>query len=298
MKPIEAQALVSEWQKTFNEFECLRLFRQAIDQPEPKPSSMITKTSNTMVTARSATRNDEVITTPLHRPGRYFFVVMALLFLIISVMGFLPGYQALYYGTGKFPIHWLAHAHGALMTIWLLVFITQTLFAARGHLKFHRHLGLFSVGLGVLIWISMWVASARALIGFNPQVGHFLFNVLIVQFYSIVLFGLFFPWGIVERRDGAAHKRLLFLSTLCLIQAGIDRMHWLPGLHAALYIRFLYLDALLISLFIYDWITLNRIHKVTWIGTFLYVASQVTVTMIWDSPAWHNFWFNLMSEFR
>lgn len=259
---------------------------------------MITKVSDTTVAVRSATSNDEEITTPLHRHARYFFVIVSFLFLIISIVGFVPSYQAMYNGTRKFPIHWFAHVHGALMTMWLLVFITQAILAAKGHLKFHRQLGLFSVGLGILIWISMWVASARALIGFNPQVGHFLFDVLIIQFYSIVLFGLFFPWGIVERKHGATHKRLLFLSTLSLMQAGIDRMHWLPGLHTALYVRFFYLDALLILLFIYDWITLKRIHEVTWIGTLLYGVSQATVTLVWGSPAWHNFWFNLISEFR
>jgi hypothetical protein len=259
---------------------------------------MITKDSNTAIAASSAINNDETVTAPLHRPARYFFVVMSFLFLVVSVVGFVPGYQAMYNGTRKFPIHWFAHVHGALMSAWLLVFTSQTLLAAKGNLKFHRQLGLLSVGLGLLIWISMWIASARALIGFNPQVGHFLFDVLILQFYSIVLFGLFFPWGIVERRHGAAHKRLLFLSTLSLMQAGIDRMHWLPGLHTALYIRFFYLDALLILLFIYDWLILKRIHKVTWIGSLLFVVLQVIVTIIWGSPAWHNFWFNLMNVFR
>lgn len=258
---------------------------------------MITKVSNTTVASRSATSNGEAPTTPLHRPARYFFVVISFLFLIISVVGFVPSYQAMYNGTLRFPIHWLAHVHGALMTTWLLMFITQTILAAKDYLKFHRQLGLFSIGLGVLIWISMWVASVRALIGFNPQVGHFLFDVLIIQLYGIVLFGLFFTWGILARKHGAAHKRLIFLSTISLMQAAIDRMHWLPGLHTALYIRFFYLDALLIPLFIYDWITLKRIHKVTWIGTLLCVVSQVTVTMTWGSPAWHNFWFNLMNEF-
>jgi hypothetical protein len=258
---------------------------------------MITKLS-TMVPARSATSDDEIITTPLHRPARYFFVVMSFLFLIISVVGFVPSYQAMYNGTRKFPIHWIAHVHGGLMTMWLLVFIAQTILGINGHLKFHRQLGLFSVGLGILIWISMWVASARALIGFNPQVGHFLFDVLIIQCYGIVLFGLFFTWGVLERKHGASHKRLLFLSTLSLMQAGIDRMHWLPGLHTALYVRFFYLDALLIFLFIYDWFILKRIHKVTWIGSLLYIVSQVIVTMAWGSRAWHNFWFNLMNEFR
>jgi hypothetical protein len=82
------------------------------------------------------------------------------------------------------------------------------------------------------------------------------------------------------------------------MQAPIDRIHWLPGLHAALYIRFFYLDVLLILLFVYDWLICRRIHKVTWIGSLLFVVSQVTVTMTWGSRAWHNFWFNLLGEFR
>ncbi|HEX6226860.1 MAG TPA: hypothetical protein VFZ52_20725 [Chryseolinea sp.] len=268
---------------------------KAIEQPEPKLLSM---TTSTTVASCSATNNGEDLTTPLNRPARYFFIVMSFLFLIISALGFVPRYQAMYNGTLRFPIHWLAHVHGALMTTWLLVFITQTILAAKGYLKFHRQLGLFSIGIGVLIWISMWVASARALISFNPPVGHFLFDVLIIQCYGIVLFGLFFIWGILERKHGAIHKRLLFLSTLSLMQAAIDRMHWLPGLHTALYIRFFYLDALLILLYIYDWFILKRIHKVTWIGSLLYIISQVIVTMTWGSPAWHNFWFNLMNGFR
>ncbi|MEJ7644990.1 MAG: hypothetical protein WKF87_10365 [Chryseolinea sp.] len=259
---------------------------------------MITKVSKAAVAARSAADNDGTLPSSLYRPARYFFVVMAFVFLIISVAGFVPRYQAMHHGTLRFPIHWLAHVHGALMTTWLLVFIVQTILAAKGHLKFHRQLGLFSVALGVLIWISMLIASARALIGFNPQVGHYLFDVLIIQFYSIVLFALFFTWGMLERKHGAVHKRLLFLSTLVLIQAAIDRMDWLPGLHTALYIRFFYLDALLILLFIYDWVILKRIHNVTLIGSVLYFVSQVIVTMAWGSSAWHNFWFNLINEFR
>ena len=251
---------------------------------------MSTKDPNITVAVRS-------LPISLYPPARHFFVVMSLLFLIISVVGFVPSYQAMYAGTRKFPIHWIAHVHGALMTSWLLVFITQTILAAKGHLKFHRQLGLFSVALGVLIWISMWIASARALIGFNPPLDHFLFDVLIIQFYGIVLFGFFFTWGILERKNAAVHKRLLFLSTVVLMQAGIDRMHWLPGLHMTLSIRFFYLDSLLIPLFIYDWIVLKRIHKVTWIGTLLFIVLQVTVTMVWGSPAWHNFWFNLKNLF-
>lgn len=257
---------------------------------------MIENISGLNITASSVTNNSAKRTSTQSRKARYFFVVIAFLFLIIAVVGFAPSYRDMY--AGVFPIHWLVHVHGALMTSWLLIFITQTLLSATGRLKFHRKLGLFAVVLGVLIWISMWIVSARALIGYNPPVDNFLFDVLLVQFYGIALFGLFFTWGILVRKNAAAHKRLLFLATLVLIQAGIDRIHWLPDLHLVLSSNFIYLDALLFTLFIYDWVTLRRIHKITLIGVLLYIAAQVTVMIVWGSPVWHSFWFNLMNKFR
>lgn len=257
---------------------------------------MIENISGPDITASSVTNNSVKRTSTPSRKARYFFVIMSFLFLIIAAVGFIPSYQNMY--AGVFPIHWLAHVHGALMTSWLLVFITQTLLAATGHLKFHRRLGLLSVVLGILIWISMWIVSARALIGYNPPVDNFLFDVLLVQFYGIALFGLFFTWGILVRKNAAAHKRLLFLATLVLIQAGIDRIHWLPDLHLVLSSNFIYMDALLFTLFIYDWVTLRRIHKITRMGALFYIIVQVGVTMLWGSASWHSFWFNLVNKFR
>lgn len=174
---------------------------------------MIENISGSNITASSVTNNIVKRTSTQSRKARYFFVVMAFLFLTIAVVGFAPSYRDMY--AGVFPIHWFAHVHGALMTSWLLIFITQTLLSATGSLKFHRQLGLFSVVLGVLIWISMWIVSARALIGYNPPVDNFLFDVLLVQFYGIALFGLFFTWGILVRKNAAAHKRLLFFGNAC-----------------------------------------------------------------------------------
>lgn len=251
------------------------------------PNPIIDQSTFSFETGRTTTLN----------PARYFFVIMSVLFVVLSLAGFVPVYHAAIEGTKKFPIHWSAHVHGGIMMLWLLIFTTQSVLAANGSIRFHRQLGLQSVGLGVLVWISMLIASVRALIGFKPPQDHFLFDVLIIQLYGIVLFGLFFTWGIVERRNAAVHKRLLFLTTLVLLQAPIDRMFWLPGLHMALYIRFFYLDALLLALFLYDWITLKRIHHVTIMGTLSFVVVQIAVVMIWGSPSWHSFWFNLMNRF-
>src|SRR4051812_1958101 len=73
------------------------------------------------------------------RKARYFFVGMAILFPVIVFLGFFPSYQSL--NDGTLEIHWLTHIHSAIMTSWLLLFLTQTILAATGNLKIHRRLG-------------------------------------------------------------------------------------------------------------------------------------------------------------
>ncbi|MDB5276417.1 MAG: hypothetical protein JWR61_1372 [Ferruginibacter sp.] len=229
--------------------------------------------------------------TPSMQKGRYFFVTMAGLFPVIALAGFIPSYVAM--RAGEFNIHWSAHVHGVLMLGWLIVYIMQSWLALKGNFKFHRALGLYAVVLGIIIWCSMGIASAHALIGNAVPADSFLFDILLVQLYIMQVFGFFFTWGILVRKNAEAHKRLLFLATLVLTQAAIDRMPWLQAGSRA----FICLDLMLIPLFIYDWITLKRIHPVTWVGLLVYVAAQVAVIVTFGSTAWHTFWFNLVSKF-
>lgn len=232
------------------------------------------------------------IATATTAQGRYFFVVMAIAFPFITAWGFVPSYIAM--NAGQFDIHWLAHVHGALMSLWLLLYIAQTILAARGNFKYHRKLGFYGVALGILIWISMGIVSARALIGNPTPVDSFLFDILLVQLYIMQVFAIFFTWGLLVRKKTEEHKRLLFLATLVLTQAALDRI---PFLQVGLW-NFIALDLLLVPLFIYDWITLKRIHKITWIGLLVYISAQVIVVQSFGSPAWHNFWFHLVNKFK
>ncbi len=202
---------------------------------------------------------------PQTRKGRYFFVAMAILFPVIVWLGFFPSYQSM--NAGTLEVHWLTHIHGALMTSWILVFLTQAILAAKGNLKFHRRLGLSAVVLGVLVWLAMATVTAHFLIANHPPEESFIFDLLLMQFYEMISFGLFFALGIwLRKKDTASHKRLLILATFVLLTAAIDRMYWLPSLGMEPpYGTFVYQDTLLIPLFFYDFITLRRIHRITWI---------------------------------
>jgi hypothetical protein len=59
----------------------------------------------------------------------------------------------------------------------------------------------------------------------------------------------------------------------------------------------LYLDALLIPLLIYDYLTLTRIHQSTWLGAICISLVQAGSVAGFESPAWHQFCFNTISRF-
>lgn len=229
--------------------------------------------------------------------AHYFFVVMASLFNVIAVVGFGQSNQAIY--AQNMTIYWFTHVHGALLTLWLLVFLTQAILAAKGNLKFHRRLGQLSVVLGVLVWVSIGIVIFHAHIGypFHPQIS---WGIVMWLFSIMILFGLFFVWGVMERKNATAHKRLLFLATLMLISAafncvllfvGIDLdIGWipLPGiLDTSLFgipnpaALLLYNDLLLIPLFIFDFVILRHIHKVTVIAVGCIFGVHLAVATLW-----------------
>jgi hypothetical protein len=224
---------------------------------------------------------------------RYFFVIMACVFPVLAVLGFIPSYIAV--NSGGVKLHWFAHVHGAIMSSWLLVFLVQTALAAKGNLRFHRQLGLFSVGLGAIVWLCMITASVRARVAYYFPAEDFIWDGLMVELYASSLFALFFTWGILVRKDAAAHKRLLLLATIIIMTGAVDRIRFLPGISSI--VRFVYLDLLLIPLFIYDFVTIKRVHKITLIGAACIIALQISITMAWGTPGWHKFAFSTLKPF-
>jgi hypothetical protein len=227
------------------------------------------------------------------KPMRYFFVVMACLFPVLAVIGFTPSYMAM--NSGGVKMHWFAHVHGAIMSSWLLLFLVQAVLAAKGNLKFHRQLGVFSVGLGAIVWLCMITASVRGRLAYYFPVEDFIWDILLVELYASSLFALFFTWGILVRKNAAAHKRLLLLATIIIMTGAVDRIRFLPGVSSML--RFIYLDLLLIPLVIYDFVSIKRIHKITIIGAACIIALQISITMAWGTPGWHKFVFDTWQPF-
>jgi hypothetical protein len=227
---------------------------------------MRNKISAISISADSFAKEARSLATGKSRYVRYFFVGMACLFFLLAVLGFGPSYQAM--SGGALKVHWLVHVHGAVMGGWLLLFLVQVIAASKGNLTFHRQLGLFSAVYGAIVELSMLSVTIRA--GVTGVV-------LLLQLHVEVLFALFFLGGILVRKNAPAHKRLLLLATLVLLLAAIGRIQWLPGISHGPPVFFIYLDTLLIPLFVYDLLTVGRIHKISWLGSACLVAAQLIV---------------------
>ncbi len=127
----------------------------------------------------------------------------------------------------------IVHFHAAVFTVWMLLLTAQVLLVLRQRVEFHRKFGWFLVGwaclmafMGPAAFISV-AAQAAKLHGPSPR------PLLSVQIGAIGGFLILLAWGIALRKNPAAHKRMMILSTVSLADPGFGRLIEHPPCGAA-----------------------------------------------------------------
>ena len=219
---------------------------------------------------------------------RYFFAAMACNFILLTALGFIPDYM-MFHSKPELIVHWFAHFHGAVMALWLLLFLVQTILAVRGNINYHRHLGQLAFGFGILVWVTMIIVTVRPKIAFPPPLADFTWDILLISLLGIILFAPFFSWSLLQRNNPQAHKRLMLLATIALMQATVDRLRFLPLISESFQVRFVYLDLFfLVPLLLYDLLSIRRIHRVTLIGAALLIGAQTFASNAAQTQWWHK----------
>ncbi|MBL7700058.1 MAG: hypothetical protein JNK79_17970 [Chitinophagaceae bacterium] len=223
--------------------------------------------------------------------AKYFFVFMGALFFVVTFIGFFHSYRTL--ASGTLIIHWITHIHASAMTGWLVLYFMQAFFAATGNLKIHRRLGPVSVVLSIIVFVFMGIVSIRSIIVYHPPQGSFAFLNLLIDFFAMLCFGLFVTWGmLLRKKNPAAHKRLLTIVTAMVLLAAVDRSRYTYSLPTLALdppaISFVYLDILLVPIFVYDLIKLKKIHRYTLLGTAIVISLQIVTSIIAGSDGWYR----------
>jgi hypothetical protein len=217
-------------------------------------------------------------------PG--FHVSFACLILILVVVGFWPSY----YGplmNGTLAISPMLHVHGIIATAWVLFFLLQTAWIARGHRRIHRAMGWVGAVLAACM-MAMGLALAIEMI----TVGAASDQIVDAQRFSIlplatsVLFGTLVALAIACRRQAALHKRLMLLAMISMMPPALVRIGS-PFFGISPLPVVLGTVALVALCMIHDLCTRGRVHPVYWIGGLVVIASLPARFWLMQTDLWH-----------
>ena len=221
-----------------------------------------------------------------------FFVSAAMVILATVFVGFARTYYLAGVLAAPLP-NVLVHIHGAVFSLWILLFITQVLLISTRHVQLHRRLGLIGFGVACLMFLLGLLAATDSLAR-HAAPGNV--GIQVRAFYAVpvvdmLIFATLIYFGFRERVHPAAHKRFMLIATIALLDAAFVRWPvrapwW--DLRTAQYCCY----ALLLCLAAYDLWSTGKIHRATaWGSGFLIVLQQIRVplgrTAIWqDFAVW------------
>ena len=239
------------------------------------------------------------LTANLARRAPTFYVRMAAVCLTIAIVGFAPTYWVpLLRGTLDVPP--LTHFHALFFYGWMLLFLRQTALAASGRVARHRELGVAGVALAsgmCFVGLGMAITSLKHAVAAGGGASGRAFS--IVSFSAVALFAGLFAAAIVNVKKPEIHKRLMLVTTVSMLQAGIGRWFLLflaparipggplvippvivtvaPGLVA---------DLLIVAAMIYDKRTKGRVHPAYWASGAAVLAVQILRVPLSTTHAW------------
>jgi len=221
------------------------------------------------------------------RHERWFFSGMAVLILGTVFLGFAKTYFLA--GVFKAPLpSWVIHVHGAAFTTWILLLIVQTSLVSAGRVDVHRRLGVAGFALACVM-VALGAMAGTDLLrrdcgGFGVNAKAFYAGTL----GDMVIFGTLIFAAFRARFNPAAHKRLILVATITLMEAAINRWPF-AIIERAPFMVDVFAYTFVLLLVAYDLWSMRSVHHATiWGGLFLVVMQQLELP-IGKTAVWQGF---------
>lgn len=219
-------------------------------------------------------------------PNR-FYLWAALAAAAIAFAGFARTYYLkAWFGTPE--ISFLVHAHGVVMTLWVVLFIVQVRLVAMGRRDLHRKLGVAGAVLAVaIVVLGLFTAVSAARRGIPVGPPPLVFMAITMS--VVVVFAIFVIAALLYRKRGDYHKRLMVLATLTVIQPAVARVTieatgiFNPLLFSAV------TDVMLLLFIAWDTWRNRRLHPAFGWGMAFFLLSQPARFMVAQSATWLGF---------
>ncbi|RYE44535.1 MAG: hypothetical protein EOP21_07150, partial [Hyphomicrobiales bacterium] len=196
-----------------------------------------------------------------------YFLTCAAILLAAVIVGFGPTFfLRMWLQEDSLPAYLLLH--GAVLTLWFLLFFAQSFLVFRDKLGAHRRLGT----AGALLAPVVVITALTAIFGIVTNAGNNGFDIardrgqmefiIWSDLGALLAFIIFVALGLAVRRRADAHKRLMLLGSLSIMSPAFIRLSELPPFNALGGVIFVLLIFLLmtLSLVLLDLKTKRRIH--------------------------------------
>lgn len=218
------------------------------------------------------------------------FVGAAVLFPVIVLAGFARTYYLKgFFHTPALPSA-LVHLHGALMTAWVALFITQVWLVSSNRVRTHQRLGLFGAGLAAaMVVVGVRVAIGQAVRGAAPAgVPPLVF--LVVPLMDMAVFIILLGAALwYRRRRPENHKRLMALTALNFLPPAVSRIPLAFIQSGGLAAVFGIADSLVLVAVAYDTWRNRRLNPAFALGALLILLSLPLRLAIGGSAWWMRF---------
>lgn len=234
-------------------------------------------------------------------PGRSpYFLLLGLLLLFLSALGFWPQYFSALLG-GTMAPHarfWAVHAHALLFTGWLVAFIVQAGLIFAGRRQIHFRLGpwlaaygfaaaLFGLFAGVLLAARMGQRT-----GAPDLAASFVFAPIL----DVMLLAGFLAYAVANTGRPEVHKRAMFAASYAIAFVGLARLVDRFGLFDTAYGWQPALLAPLLIAVAVDLVAVRKIYGVLAVALAIQGA-RLYHEVLTDTEAWRRIGRAILSPF-
>ena len=224
------------------------------------------------------------------RPSdRSLFLVAAAGFPLLVLIGYFKSYYAMALFPDARPIaNALVHAHGLVMSAWVVYFVAQVALIRTKNIKLHMTMGMAGIALAALVVVvGMATAYDAQLVrgaappGVNPH------SFFLLPVSDMTLFVVFFTAAIYYRKRAAEHKSLMLLTAINFLPAALFRVAPVPPEYTMLW-AFGIPALLAVAALIWSTKKRGKLNKVFAAGVALLIIAVPMRAVISESGIWLN----------
>jgi uncharacterized membrane protein YozB (DUF420 family) len=207
-----------------------------------------------------------------------FYLLMSLAMAAVIIAGFSTTVPDDLRANPGLPL--LLHIHGAVFTLWLVLFVAQPAIVFRGSIKLHRRVGWFGAGLACAM-VVMALAATFYAVRYNAMPSFFPPTIfLVMNVIGIAVFAALVAAGVRFRKQAEWHKRLMMCATVSILGPGLGRLLPMESFgRAAPMVMFAAILVFALAGPVYDLFIRRRVHP-----AYIWGVATILISMLITGP--------------